>query len=445
MRKQLFTAFMLAAFSAVTSLSLDAQEAMDLIKENPGRAAGVYHNYEPKLNGETPAPKNFSPFYISNYSRHGSRYHSSDYYFGKSLTTLKKCETKKLLTPQGLRLKEEIERIDVAHRGMEGMLTQKGGNEQQGVAERMYRHYLEVFKQKDKRVINCMSSVYPRALMSMINFTDELKGLSPEVKFHFETGDVYMDTIAHDIYYSSAHDSKSRTEDSLRTATFNPDRIMRLLFNDPAKAAEEMDGHGVQYFIRSIYLAGAIIQDLDSEPLLDIFSLFTTEELYEQWWLFNIKTYANCCNSIEYGSRQSNSAKNLLENVTESAERAIKKGSNTAADLRFGHDTGLLPLVCMIGLDGFDKVMSIMDLKDSWYTFQRIPMCSNLQMIFYRNKKDEILVKFLYNEEETGIPSLKSYSGPYYRWTDLKVYFDNLCKTAEAENAALPKKAPKAA
>ncbi|MFA6859387.1 MAG: histidine-type phosphatase, partial [Bacteroidales bacterium] len=65
MRKQLFTAFMLAAFSAVTSLSLDAQEAMDLIKENPGRAAGVYHNYEPKLNGETPAPKNFSPFYIS--------------------------------------------------------------------------------------------------------------------------------------------------------------------------------------------------------------------------------------------------------------------------------------------------------------------------------------------------------------------------------------------
>ena len=66
-------------------------------------------------------------------------------------------------------------------------------------------------------------------------------------------------------------------------------------------------------------------------------------------------------------------------------------------------------------------------------------------MIFYRNKKDEILVKFLYNEEETGIPSLKSYSGPYYRWTDLKVYFDNLCKTAEAENAALPKKAPKAA
>lgn len=47
-------------------------------------------------------------------------------------------------------------------------------------------------------------------------------------------------------------------------------------------------------------------------------------------------------------------------------------------------------------------------------------MASNLQMIFYRNKKGEVLVKFLFNESETSIPSLGP--GPYYRWSLLREY-----------------------
>ena len=50
---------------------------------------------------------------------------------------------------------------------------------------------------------------------------------------------------------------------------------------------------------------------------------------------------------------------------------------------------------------------------------------SNLQMIFYKNRKGEVLVKFLANEQETLVPEINSFSGPYYRWEDVKRYIEN--------------------
>ena len=57
-----------------------------------------------------------------------------------------------------------------------------------------------------------------------------------------------------------------------------------------------------------------------------------------------------------------------------------------------------------------------------------MPMASNLQMIFYRNRKGDVLVKLLRNEVETTIPALRSVSGPYYRWDDLRGYLLELVK-----------------
>ena len=49
-------------------------------------------------------------------------------------------------------------------------------------------------------------------------------------------------------------------------------------------------------------------------------------------------------------------------------------------------------------------------------------MGCNLAMVFYRNRKGEVLVKLLENEKETTIPAIPSYCGPYYRWEDFKEY-----------------------
>ena len=55
-----------------------------------------------------------------------------------------------------------------------------------------------------------------------------------------------------------------------------------------------------------------------------------------------------------------------------------------------------------------------------------IPMGSNLQMVFYRNRENDIIVRLLYNEMDAAIPALKPFEGPFYKWTDLREYLSRL-------------------
>ncbi len=76
-----------------------AQDARQLIEENPLRAAGALHAYEPLDTLFSAAPKGYEPFYISHFGRHGSRYHSSEKKFSV-IETLKAYKGKGLLTPE---------------------------------------------------------------------------------------------------------------------------------------------------------------------------------------------------------------------------------------------------------------------------------------------------------------------------------------------------------
>ena len=109
-----------------------------------------------------------------------------------------------------------------------------------------------------------------------------------------------------------------------------------------------------------------------------------------------------------------------MQDIIERADAAIAPGSNRAADLRFGHDTGILPLAGLMGLKGPGDRMRAEDIVGRWESFERVPMASNLQMIFYRNRAGRVLVKFLYQEQERRLRELESFSGPYYEWDVVK-------------------------
>ena len=50
-------------------------------------------------------------------------------------------------------------------------------------------------------------------------------------------------------------------------------------------------------------------------------------------------------------------------------------------------------------------------------------------MIFYRKKgSNDILVRVMHNEEEV-LFDIESKSAPYYRWEDLKQYWENNIKS----------------
>ncbi|MCR5745897.1 MAG: hypothetical protein K6G41_08850, partial [Bacteroidales bacterium] len=53
-------------------------------------------------------------------------------------------------------------------------------------------------------------------------------------------------------------------------------------------------------------------------------------------------------------------------------------------------------------------------------------MGSNLQLLFYKNAADDVIVKILRDEKEIVLPSLKPWKGPYYKWKDLRAHFGKL-------------------
>ena len=398
--------------------SASAQSYNELIKENPERAGGVYHYYEYSPSSLTKAPKGYKPFYISHYGRHGSRYHTTAGLFKGAVETLTAAEKAGLLTAEGRLLKSQIDSIDKEHQGMYGMLSERGAAEHRGIAGRMSANYPQVFNGK-RGEIECVSSYWPRCLISMANFTSALKEKNKkDFDFHYLTGPKYLDYISMDLDTKNVVKGSNDLKRHLLDSLVSYDRFFEAIFTDPAKASALIPKP--MEFMEHVYLAGSISPNTDSRP--DIFSHFTTEELTNFWISRNDKLYYSYGISAEEGEYVSSIAKPLIEDIVAKADEAVKPGSERAADLRFGHDVGLLPLIGTIRVAGMEERWKSVEAHKHWADYQMMPMASNLQMIFFRNRKGDVLVKLVYNDRETTIPALKSFEGTFYRWQDLREY-----------------------
>lgn len=412
--------FILTILSTITA---NAQTYNDKIKEDIKQAANIYYPYHHENCSYTKPPRGYRPFYISHYGRHGSRYHSSAKYFSYALQTLHKADSANILTSDGKDVLKQIEILDAAHYGMAGELSQRGAKEHRDISERMFENFSPVFLSKNRNIVRCVSSPYSRCLMSMANFTNVLKGNNPDLSFDFTTGERYFSYICNIRNYDEWAAPGRKKEDSLRTAMCKYEKLFSTLFNDRQKA-----GALCKYphkFIESVYMAGAICGDLDFLNL-DIFKYFDPEELALQGFVNNVKTYCMMGNSKEMGEYSCNASKNLVKDFVEKADSAIVYDTKIAADLRFGHDTGILPFLNCIGVKGMESRKASDDPDNKWFAFEKTPMGTNFQMIFYKNRNNDILVKLLYNEKETAIPAISQCYPSFYNWNDLKGYLKSL-------------------
>ena len=117
------------------------QKFIDALKENPARAAVNYQSYEFSETQLTEAPKGFKPFYISHYSRHGSRYHTSESYFRMCMPLMAKCDSLGILSEDGKAWYEDAKVVYNEHKGMFGMLTTLGCQEQDAIGNRIHERF----------------------------------------------------------------------------------------------------------------------------------------------------------------------------------------------------------------------------------------------------------------------------------------------------------------
>lgn len=414
---------LLTALAVCAVLTASAQNYVDMIKANPAMGAANLMNYHFEKSDYTPAPKGYEAFYISHYGRHGSRYDSNDDYASAVWPLMKKADSLGLLSEVGKAFYKDFNALMEEQQGMFGMLTSLGAREHRGIAERMAANFPKVFKGKNERdVVYCQSSIYPRCLLSMTNFTHSLDRNTDGLEFTFVTGDRYYRYLAYHSKKRPALELAKAKEDAVRRQTMKPMELIEYFFNDAEKACDLI---GDPYrFEMNLYLASSVGHLSDHGVCL--LSYFPTDILVRNWEVRNPRFYLAYGMSNEMSDYQKTVSRRLLADFIRRAEDAVEKDSNIAADLRFGHDTALLPLVGHIGIEGMDNWASFDQVNSVWNSSVSICMASNLQMIFYKNKKNEVIVKLMYNEKETMIPALNTWSGPYYRWSDLKAYFKSL-------------------
>ena len=418
---------LLLAAVALSFSPVWGQDARTRLQENPERYGGVHHSYEaPAELVDTPAPKGYEPFYVSHYGRHGSRYLTSMNSVTRVSHLFDGLDSLGVLSAEGVALHEALKALEQSHEDQAGYLTLRGGREHQAIAQRLYERVPAVFSQPDRDRVIAESSYVQRCIQSLANFTMVLKADAPQLRFDVYAGERFMKHISPG---TSAPRNRSHNAvfDSVLNARFDPTRAMNAWFTDPWEAAQHLGKYSVRQFIYYVFYAGGINQCLaDDYDLPSIHRFFTEDELYNLWYCENLSHFDSMANTLENNCRFNETGRKILADFVKKADAAVA-GNDVAADLRFGHDSGLLPLLSYLRLKGYEKTVSMTQAAESgWYSFEQMPMGSNLQMIFYRDKKGDVLVKILRNEQETTIPALKPYKGPYYRWKDLRAYFVNL-------------------
>ncbi|HMR84229.1 MAG TPA: hypothetical protein PKE30_13900 [Niabella sp.] len=402
-----------------------AQASREEIFNNIEKTAGVYFAYpEKEIKPQTPAPAGYEPFYISHFGRHGSRYLVSDDEYKDMIDLFEAAEKSNALTGLG---KDVLKRLKLLWEEVEwrgGDLSPLGVGEQRGIAERIYKSYPEVFTNESK--ISACATTIVRCVLSMDAFSERLKELNPALSISRNSGMKWQRYLNHHtkeaIAYRSAADTWRPGYVKFEKEHVHPGRLIQSLFIHTDFFDKKTTPESIMWALFGI--AGGM-QNIETKG--SFYDIFTRQELFDLWQCKNYKTYVNDANSALNGGIMMDNTKPLLRSIIDSAEQIINRNGK-GADFRFAHDGNIIPLAMLLHLEEcYNSISDPADFYKAWCDFKVAPMAGNIQIIFFRKKdSNDILVKFLHNENEVSIPPVKSDLLPYYRWKDIAQYYEKL-------------------
>ena len=379
-----------------------AQTSQREMYANPYRNGSTYFAYPgPVQRVLTPAPAGYEPFYISHYGRHGSRYMTSNKYYVQAITPMDSAAKLGLLTPKGEEVLAKLKAGYADAYNRDGDLTALGGRQHREIAHRMYDRFPELLSQPLQ--VDARASTSRRVMISMFNFCWELQGLNPDLEIRMDASEHDMPFVVSDSRVKpevtpeaeAIHKKFSAYRDD---AYSKPERLMKVLFKDVRKVEAFVDGPDL---MKSLY---NVAQDFQNVPELGL-SLRQTGLIPGSTPMY----------------LQKKAVRDSIESI---ADRVIREGK-PALTLRFSHDSSVLPLAYLIGLK--ETLGGKPDTKNLYKSIsidKIVPMAGNIQLVFYRKPgSDDILVKFLLNENETSIP-IKTDCAPYYHWSDVKRFWE---------------------
>ena len=415
---------LLAAVVTLFITTLHAQSAYNEIHDNSLLSASNYMAYPgPTQQKLTPAPYGYKPFYISHYGRHGSRYHSKPSIYNAPYQTLAKADSLGKLTAVG---KDVLHRLDVIRKDAEnrwGDLTPLGAKEHRDIACRMYERFPEIFT--DQSTIDARSTGVGRCVLSMEYALMQFLRLNPNLNIHqyaTHRDMEYLNLQDKDLLNLRKNRKATQLYDNYVASNNDCSHLMRVLFNDSIYVRHHVQSYSLG---EQIMIVAAIMQDVELGKEITLFDIFTKEEIYSIWKNGNAWWYIGWGASPATNCKMPYLQRKLLRKIIEQADSCIQQPT-TNVHLRYGHETVILPFVCLLNLNGFGLVTNDFNQLESngWINYRAVPMASNVQFIFYRKTPTDRnpLFKVLLNENEATLP-LPSKRAPYYRWSDFRKYY----------------------
>ena len=383
---------------------------MDELKADPKKSYGNDYPYLFQPEQLTAAPEGYKPFYISHYGRHGSRYYWSDKLYQELDTLMKQAGKLHLLTAEGEAFRKRFNDALPELNARWGELSEAGWQQHQNIAAAMANNFPEIF-QKGKHV-TAVSSLQGRCVISMASFCLELKQHCPWIEIRQESSRTTLDAVVPDDRQNPNRKDfptlRPRYEQSAIKVAQDESLNQRIL-NRMFKSAEGLSLSPQQIVddLKNMYTS---LVSIGHEGMMG--SIVTDEDMLSQWEVSNLGSY-----SWVFGPQLRTIP--ILNDILSKAEAAINGTNEDVANLRFGHDSYLGPLTVLMGINGSDKDPE--DPREVKYIYQNFETCKagNIQLVFYRNAQNDVLVKCVLNGREASLP-VPTTQFPYYRWTDFQ-------------------------
>ena len=397
----------------------------DDFKADPKLSANNYQAYPvdgfPAI---TAAPAGYEPFFINHYGRHGSRWLINEKKYTYPLQMLEKGERNGKLTRRGQEVLATLREVHAASRGRLGELSDIGHEQHQGIARRMFLNFPQVFR--DGALVVARSTVVIRCILSMQNEVDVLSSLNPRLNITTDASEATM-------YYMNYSDSVVKPLrasqydliDKYKNKWINPKGMMKKLFTDQRFVRDSIDD-ARKMMIYLMEVTGNM-QSHHKFENVNLYDIFSDDDIYSVWRYNNASWYITSGETPLTQCRVDYMEANLLRNFIEDADHAITSAAPApGASLRFGHESVVLPLCCLMGLNGADyRTTDLETLDKYWQTYKIFPMAANIQFVYFRKAgSDDILMLPLLNEREATLPVATDVA-PYYHWSDVRDYFIN--------------------
>lgn len=427
-------------FAACIALTMTAQTAREEIKANKFLSASNYLDYDnyPATKALTPTPKGYEPYLMNHYGRHGARWLIGETSYTRPLETLRKAKEQGKLTATGEDVLRQVETVYATSNQRLGDLSSVGERQHHGIGKRMAQNFPEIFKQPNVP-IDARSTVVIRCILSMEAECEELAAANPTARFHNDVSQALQ-------YYLNQPSTPYLKDVRKKTRAVRrewqkklmdecpTENITKQLFNDAQWAADSIKAPELMYQLFEV------ASNMQSHELgLDLYHIFTADELYQQWRIRNIGWYLDYGAAPQGEGVQPFSQLNLLKDIIQVADTTTQ----TSAVLRFGHEVCVMPLACLLELDSCGmSTDDLGNLDQHWRNYRIFPMACNVQLVFYRpiKGKGDILVKALLNEREVSLP-VKTKKYPYYKWADVRKHYMERINWFESLQSAFDAKA----